>query len=188
MAKILGMEFAPLSIPLQRRLQTLAVLQYTMSFLFLGFGCLFISIYILIFTRYYYLMLVYLAYQYYDRKTCERGGRRSTWIRNWSLWKYYSSYFPAKLVKTAELDPEKNYILGFHPHGVMSTSAFVHFSSEGTGWSKVFPGMTSYLLVLAGHFSFPVYRDYLMSSGKSLPDYVIMTLTCESQKNELGKK
>ncbi|XP_060070482.1 2-acylglycerol O-acyltransferase 2-B-like [Ylistrum balloti] len=165
MVKILGIEFAPLRVPFERRLQTLAVTQYTLCFLFLGFSCLFLTIYILFFTQYYYLMLLYLAWMYYDRDVPERGGRRSDSVRRWRIWEYLKDYFPAKLIKTAELSPQKNYILGFHPHGIMSTSAFVHFASEGSGWSRIFPGITSYLLVLGGHFMFPVYRDYLMLSG-----------------------
>ena len=49
--KIFGVEFAPLFIPTERRLQTLAVIQWVASFLILGFACTFFMIY-LIFTRY----------------------------------------------------------------------------------------------------------------------------------------
>ena len=49
--KIFGVEFAPLFIPTERRLQTLAVIQWVASFLILGFACTFFMIYLL-FTRY----------------------------------------------------------------------------------------------------------------------------------------
>lgn len=165
MTKFLGIEFAPLAIPLERRIQTFAVLQWTLSFLFLGFGSLFLVLYTLIFTKYWYLVLVYGIYYYYDRGTSARGGRRVQWIRRWKIWEYMRDFFPAKLIKTADLDPNKNYIMGFHPHGIMSTGAFLHFGTEATGWSEKFPGIRPYLLVLAGHFQFPVYRDYFMTSG-----------------------
>ena len=47
------------------------------------------------------------------------------------------------LKKTAELDPSKSYVFGFHPHGIISMSAFVAFATEGLNISKVFPGTLS---------------------------------------------
>ena len=44
------------------------------------------------------------------------------------------------LVKTAELDPEKTYVFGFHPHGIISMSAFITFATEALNVSKTFPG------------------------------------------------
>ena len=44
------------------------------------------------------------------------------------------------LVKTADLDPDKAYVFGFHPHGVISLSAFCTFGTEALEFSKVFPG------------------------------------------------
>lgn len=44
------------------------------------------------------------------------------------------------LVKTADLDPDKAYVFGFHPHGVISLSAFCTFGTEALDFSKVFPG------------------------------------------------
>ena len=45
-----------------------------------------------------------------------------------------------RLVKTAELDPEHNYVLGFHPHGIISFSAFVTFATEALDISEEYPG------------------------------------------------
>ena len=80
-----------------------------------------------------------------------KGGRRGS-ARNWRIWKYYADYFPMKLIKTAELDPKKNYILGISPHGVMSFSAFCNFATEGTHFSEKFPGITTHLLTLNAQF------------------------------------
>lgn len=44
------------------------------------------------------------------------------------------------LVETAELDPEKTYVFGFHPHGIISMSAFISFATEALNVSKKFPG------------------------------------------------
>lgn len=187
MPRILGIELAPLHIPMERRLQTLAVQQWTLSFLFLGFGCLILMIYLL-FTSLYWIPLCYLVYYLYDRKTSVRGGRRWQWIREWPVWKYFQQYFPITLIKTVELDPKKNYIMGFHPHGILSVSAFCHFATEGSGWSRIFPGITPYLLVLPGHFQFPVYRDYFMAGGavEASSESMKFLLTKHGTGNALG--
>jgi hypothetical protein len=58
------------------------------------------------------------------------------------------------LVKTAELEPSKGYVFGFHPHGIISMSAFVAFATEGLQVSKTFPGECS-----------TVARPFPVSSG-----------------------
>lgn len=104
------------------------------------------------------------------------------------MWKYFQQYFPITLIKTVELDPKKNYIMGFHPHGILSVSAFCHFATEGSGWSKIFPGITPYLLVLPGHFMFPVYRDYFMAGGaaEASSESMKFLLTKHGTGNALG--
>lgn len=167
MVKILGIEFAPLSVPWERRLQTAAAIKWTHCFLFLGFGCLFLSIGLL-FTRFYFIPLLYLPWYIYDHYICntpERGGRVVPYFRNWLPWQYLVKYFPIKLIKTVDLDPKKNYLFGCHPHGIMCAGAFGNFATDVTGFPKLFPGLRPILLVLAGQFSFPFYRDYFMTSG-----------------------
>ena len=164
MAKILGMEFAPLNIPLHRRIETACVFQWVISFLFGGFGCLGLYIYLL-FTKYYWICLLYLCWYAYDRSGPDRGSRPLRFIRFSSVWRWMARYFPAKLHKTADLDPNKSYIFGLHPHGIFHTSGFLSFGTEGTGFQKLFPGIMPHLLILAGQFKFPFWRDYLQLSG-----------------------
>ncbi|KAL8624487.1 hypothetical protein ACOMHN_053030 [Nucella lapillus] len=185
--KILGLELAPLSIPFERRLQMLAVLHYTYLFLFMGFGMVFFFLYLL-FTRFYFLPLLYLAWYYYDRHTSRQGGRRMKWVRGWRFFKYFADYFPIKIVKTAELHPSKNYILGCHPHGIMCHSHFCNLGTDGSGFSALFPAIKPYLCVLSGQFMFPVFREYFLMSGaievsKSSIEWV---LTKEGTGNAVG--
>ncbi|XP_077819974.1 diacylglycerol O-acyltransferase 2 isoform X1 [Macaca mulatta] len=93
------------------------------------------------------------------------GGRRSQWVRNWAVWRYFRDYFPIQLVKTHNLLTTRNYIFGYHPHGIMGLGAFCNFSTEATEVSKKFPGIRPYLATLAGNFRLPVLREYLMSGG-----------------------
>ena len=162
---LFGVQFAPLNIPLERRLQTLAVFQWTLCFLLLGFSCLGLTVYLL-FTKYYFVVLLYSVWYVYDWKKQEKGGRSSDWVRRWKIWEYYRDFFPIKLIKVADLDPSRNYILGYHPHGIMAFGAFNNFATEATGFSRLFPGLKSRVLILAGQFFFPVHREYVMSSGK----------------------
>ncbi|KAK7089933.1 2-acylglycerol O-acyltransferase 2-like [Littorina saxatilis] len=162
--KILGVELAPLSIPMERRLQTFAIVHYTYIFLFMGFGMVGFFIYLL-FTRFYFIPLLYAAWYYYDRQTSAQGGRRSKWVRNWHLHKHFANYFPITIVKTADYHPSKNYIFGLHPHGIMCHSHFCNMGTEGTGFSKLFPAIKPYLCVLAGQFMFPIFREYFLNSG-----------------------
>ncbi|NXN95534.1 MOGT2 acyltransferase, partial [Rhinopomastus cyanomelas] len=157
-------EFAPRSLPLQRRLQTAAVVQWVFSFLCLAQCCaaLFVA---LLFTRLWLLSALYAAWWLLDRERPCQGGRRVHFIRNCVVWKYMRDYFPITLVKTAELDPRQNYLMGFHPHGVLAAGAFLNLCTEASGFSALFPGITPHLMMLSLWFRFPFFRDYLMSGG-----------------------
>ena len=84
----------------------------------------------------------------FDFRRSSKGGRRWNALRNLSSWNYYRDYFPVRLIKTAQLSPEKNYIFGYHPHGIMCAGAWCNFATEATGFSKLFPGLTPHLLTL----------------------------------------
>ncbi|XP_071429431.1 2-acylglycerol O-acyltransferase 2 [Pithys albifrons albifrons] len=157
-------EFAPRSVPLQRRLQTAAVVQWVFSFLGLA-QCCTVAFIALLFTRFWLLSALYAVWWVVDRETPGRGGRRSRALRGCAVWRHMRDYFPVTLVKTAELDPRQNYLLGFHPHGVLAAGAFLNFCTEATGFSSLFPGITPHLMMLSLWFRVPFLRDYLMSGG-----------------------
>ncbi|XP_019380431.1 PREDICTED: 2-acylglycerol O-acyltransferase 2-A-like [Gavialis gangeticus] len=157
-------QFAPLYIPLKRRFQTAAVLQWIFSFLFLAQCCMILFVGLL-FTRLWLVSVLYAAWWLLDWDTPHKGGRRNQFLRKSIVWRYMRDYFPVTLVKTADLDPRKNYLVGFHPHGVLVAGAFLNFCTEATGFSKLFPGLTSHLMMLTVWFRVPFFRDYLMSGG-----------------------
>ncbi|XP_031428363.1 diacylglycerol O-acyltransferase 2-like isoform X1 [Clupea harengus] len=145
-------------------LESISVIQFIFTFLLMGVLCLLLMVY-LMFTSLWILPILYLSWQIFDWDTPERGGRRSEFVRNWQVWKHAKDYFPVKLVKTAELNPSKNYILGCHPHGILSFGGGFCFNTEGCGFTEVFPGVRPCLAVLGGLFRIPLFRDYLMSTG-----------------------
>ncbi|TKR57498.1 hypothetical protein L596_030753 [Steinernema carpocapsae] len=76
-----------------------------------------------------------------------------------------AEYFPLKLIKTAELSPEHNYIFGSHPHGIMCWGSFTAMATEGAGFGKIFPGITPSLATLDINFWLPLRRDLGLAFG-----------------------
>ena len=170
---LFGIEFVDFfNIPLKRRIQTLVVAQWIYTFFFLGLTGLFLFI-CLLFSPFLFIPLLYIPWYVYDYRTPDRGGRRSKWVRNWKIWQFFRDYFPVRLIKTEDLNPEKNYLLIYHPHGITASGAFINFCTESTGFSKLFPGIRSTLLVLRYQFMFPLCREYAMALGNFYFDLMI---------------
>ncbi|KAK0400895.1 hypothetical protein QR680_015508 [Steinernema hermaphroditum] len=157
--------FAPLCIPLHRRLETLSALFF--SFLFFGtlFVALLIPVYLVFFTSYWWLLAIYAVWYYYDFETPYKGGRPWAWFQNLPAFRRGADYFPAKLIKTAELPPDHNYIVGSHPHGIMSLAITLSLVTGGTGFSNLFPGIMTRLCVLDMNLLIPFRRELCMSLG-----------------------
>ncbi|XP_007940476.1 2-acylglycerol O-acyltransferase 3 [Orycteropus afer afer] len=150
--------------PKKQWLEALSTYLQVLIFLFMGvfFSTL---VFLLLFTSHWLVSALYLTWLYLDWDTPRQGGRRSEWVRNWTIWKQLRDYFPIKLVKTAELPPNRNYVMGSHPHGIMAVGAFCNFCTESNTVSQQFPGLRPVLVGLDGLFHLPVYRDYIMSTG-----------------------
>lgn len=162
---LFGIEFAPFNTPLDRRLQTLAACAW---FVTLGFGptlCILFMAYVILYTRYSILAILYIMWIWYDRDISIKGGRRSEWARRWIWWEYFRDYFPLRLEKTVDLDPTNTYMLCVFPHGVLSTGAFTSFATEANKFSKLFPGLRPYLVTLSGHFIIPFIRELSLALG-----------------------
>lgn len=152
------MKFAPMDIPFERRLQTCAILTFSVTFMILPPICLITLLYILS-TDHYWIGLGYLLWMFYDtilRRTSSRGGRHAKWLRTSALWRYFRDFFPVKLVKTGDFDPQDNYLLGYHPHGVAGCGALCNFASDTTGFSAKYSGVKSHLMTLQGNFRWPI--------------------------------
>lgn len=59
----------------------------------------------------------------------------------------------------------KQYIFGYHPHGIIGMGAMGGIATEGANWSKMFPGVRVSLLTLINQFQIPLYREYLLALG-----------------------
>lgn len=110
-------------------------------------------------------MILYFTWFIYDRHSPSMGSHPQQWFRGAFVWKYFAKYFPIKLVKTAELPTDQNYIIGCHPHGILGISTFSNLCTEGTDWSKTFPGVLPRLCTLSSQFLFPIRRELVLACG-----------------------
>lgn len=157
-----AIRWAPLNVPLQRRLQTLVVLFHTL--------CIALSVSIFFFLcaipLFWPLLIPYMIYTMSSNaSTSGTLSHRSDFLRSLPVWSLFASYFPARLHRTQELPPTRKYIFGYHPHGIISMGAFAAFCTEALGFSQLFPGIKNTLLTLDSNFRIPIYRDYALAMG-----------------------
>nr|XP_027808770.1 2-acylglycerol O-acyltransferase 3 [Marmota flaviventris] len=148
----------------KQALEVAGAYQHVLTFIFMGLFFTLLMVYLL-FTSLWAFSVLYLVWLYLDWDTPNRGGRRYMWMRNWTIWKHQRDYFPIKLVKTAELPPDRNYVLSSHPHGIMANGIFCNFCTDSNNFSQLFPGLRPHLATLAGLFCLPVFREYIMFHG-----------------------
>lgn len=169
--------FAPMNVPLQRRLQTCAVLMHTLSIV----GSLAIFFLLCSIPLLWPILLPYTVYVLFSNAgTSGELSFRSERLRRLKVWSLFASYFPARLHRSQELEPTRKYIFGYHPHGIISHGAFAAFATEALGFSQLFPGITNALLTLDSNFRYPIYREYALRLGMA-------SVSRESCENILSK-
>ncbi|XP_043928796.1 diacylglycerol O-acyltransferase 2-like [Protopterus annectens] len=77
----------------EKQLQALAVLQWILSFLFMGIISTTVVLF-LFFTDFWPISAAYFAWYVFDWNTPQEGGRRSEWVRNCVVWRYFRDHFP----------------------------------------------------------------------------------------------
>ncbi|CAB3398361.1 unnamed protein product [Caenorhabditis bovis] len=121
--------------------------------------------FLLFFTDQWIALALYGAWYYYDRETPRTGGYRSLWFRQLQIHKWFANYFPVRVHKTAELPPNKNYLLGYHPHGIIGIGAWSSFGFNGCGAFELFNGIRFNVCTLPGNFTAMIRREVLLSIG-----------------------
>ncbi|WWC91073.1 uncharacterized protein L201_006014 [Kwoniella dendrophila CBS 6074] len=153
-------KFAPLSIPPHRRLQTAAVALWALLIPI----CLIVFLLCLSIPPLWFILIPYLIWTQFDTAP-DWGGRPKEWARRFFFWTYFAQYYPCSIVKEADLPPDRPYLFGYHPHGIIGMGAFATFATEGTNFSEYFPGIKPHLLTLESNFQIPFYREILMFHG-----------------------
>jgi hypothetical protein len=108
---------------------------------------------------------IYACWMFIDRHTDSHGGRWSKRLRQWTLWSLFTEYFPMKLIKSEDLDCQRNYIFAYHPHGLLSLGAVGNFATDATHCSVYFPRIRPHLMLLRLQFYFPFTRDLWLGLG-----------------------
>lgn len=154
-------DFVPANIPRARRLQTTVVALWSTSIIIASFFFLLLcSI-----PPLWPFIFAYIIWMFYIDTAPEHGGRMSHWFRSLPFWRYFAEYYPASLIKEAELPADRSYVFGYHPHGIIGMGAIATFATEATGFSKAFPGIRPHLLTLSSNFNVPLYREILLLLG-----------------------
>lgn len=110
-------------------------------------------------------ILGYLLYIFVLDRNAHLKPSGSTPIRRLKMWKHLAEYFPARLIKTCDLDPKEHYLICGHPHGIACFSYVANFFIEATGFGEVFPGIKLYPALLEQHFFTPFHREIALWSG-----------------------
>ncbi|XP_001360329.2 diacylglycerol O-acyltransferase 2-like [Drosophila pseudoobscura] len=156
-------EWAPLHVPLARRLQTLVTAVLTVTFFTLPLlACLVVAVLLFyggIILR--TLMLIYFVYMFVDHKRNYSILEGNGWMINRSnrLYRNYRDYFPIELVKTVDLPPNRNYILASFPHGILGTGVCVNMGLDIGKWLELFPQIRPKVGTLNQHFRTPLLRE-----------------------------
>ncbi|KUF95156.1 hypothetical protein AM588_10006081 [Phytophthora nicotianae] len=74
----------------------------------------------------------------------QKTGKGNVWesLRTSSIWGLMNKFLRIKIIREQELDPKKQYIFGFHPHGIIVLSRLAIF---GRNFDDVFPGIKNRL-------------------------------------------
>ena len=90
---------------------------------------------------------LYLAWMIVDQKTSKQGGRKVgvDYVGDLAVFRYFRDYYPISLEKTVDLDPCKNYIFGYHPHGFIPEGLVISFGTKVLDFQNRFPGITPHI-------------------------------------------
>jgi len=124
---------------------------------------------VLICRRFWFLEVALIGYSFwflvFDGNASQSGNRRSHWVRKWHCWKYLRGYFDLTVQIAEPLAPGGRYILGYHPHGVVSVGAFIGFGTDAAGLSSICPGLDFRLCTLPVNFKVPFIREVVTALG-----------------------
>jgi hypothetical protein len=161
------LRFAPLHVPLRRRLQTAAVLcvQLIPLALLAALCALLFSPPLVALHSRTALAAYVLWIALVDRRTPYTGGRPWPAARTLALWRWAADYFPAALHVTAPLDPSKRYVLVCHPHGVLSLSVIFNLLLAPRRPNEALGGLDYRIATVTFNSFMPLWREVLLWLG-----------------------
>ncbi|KAL3656367.1 hypothetical protein V7S43_018741 [Phytophthora oleae] len=93
-----------------------------------------------------------------------KTGKGNVWegLRTSKLWGLLNAFLRMKIIREQELDAKKQYIFGFHPHGIIVLSRIAIF---GGSFEDLFPGITYRILGASPMFYIPLGRELCLWMG-----------------------
>jgi hypothetical protein len=85
-------------------------------------------------------------------------------VQSWSLWKYFTSYFHGKLVMKCRLDPNRNYIIANHPHGLYAINIIANILANQS-FKTAFSFIKLRVATLPINFYIPLWREFCLGLG-----------------------
>ncbi|KAK6037898.1 diacylglycerol acyltransferase [Cooperia oncophora] len=135
MVRLLGIDFSPLSEPWDRKLESLGVAILSGMFFPMIAVCTVLP-FILLLTGHWYIVVLYILWYLYDRKSHENGGYENTWLRGCKYNQWVMDYFQSDVHVTTYLPADRNYLMAAHPHGVICFGLYAAFVREFEGCER----------------------------------------------------
>ncbi|KAF4724669.1 diacylglycerol O-acyltransferase 1 [Perkinsus olseni] len=178
--QVLGLDFAPTNVPPHRRREMLACLFiFTMQLGSILLAC--VALYY--WRKTWPFIIAYTTYVYIDTKYYARHIRPvSKFFRDSPLMKNFAKYFPVHLIRdepaSTSFSPKRSYMIGYHPHGILSIGAATAYGTDASGFDQKFPGITPRLCTLTVNTNMPFMREMILregmidSSARSIKQYL----------------
>jgi len=100
----------------------------------------------------------------YLNPTFKRGGYRSRWFQNLSMWKSVLKYFPARVICDTQLEQTQPYIFASFPHGACTAQHLLTMTDGVNFLSEIHQGDRRDLAATI-LFYIPVVRELLLLLG-----------------------
>lgn len=102
------------------------------------------------------------APSYLDRSQFRGSGRPWHWLRRLPFWRLGHEYVGLRLIRTARLDPAKQYVMAWSPHGIIILSRLAMYGGK---FEELFPGVDPRALGASPVFMWPGSREISLWLG-----------------------
>ncbi|CBZ54227.1 Diacylglycerol acyl transferase, related [Neospora caninum Liverpool] len=166
-----GVRPAQEQLPLVVRIRSYVATRILSSLLL---TCVFMNVFCLLHLR--RVAWWYIPYAIWCIFLAERFGKPlglpSKWLRTLPFWNWLAEYFPFTLLKenpAAQFATDKNYLFGFHPHGVLGFSCCGQFAGmpprPENNLAVLLPGLDFRVTTLEVNMRTPFFRHILQLLG-----------------------
>eukprot|EP00475_Leptophrys_vorax_P042990 TRINITY_DN8136_c0_g1_i1.p1 TRINITY_DN8136_c0_g1~~TRINITY_DN8136_c0_g1_i1.p1 ORF type:complete len:483 (+),score=98.78 TRINITY_DN8136_c0_g1_i1:127-1575(+) len=111
-----------------------------------------------------WLFIFYLYLQFGNPAPEKTGSRMWREFKGRAeMWTLFERYFSLRVIRTEKLDPSRQYVFGFHPHGIYPMTVF--WATHGYKWRALFEGIEIVPLCATVIFYLPIMREICLWCG-----------------------